>query len=84
MGEPNRGPDGVSLTVRCPSPDGRPTAANDWPVDHPSSSGGRWTRTGDPKACTVTAHPSIAIGLPGTPSYYHGFLQDGVLTDHIG
>jgi hypothetical protein len=75
-----RNPDGIVLTVRCP-PEGM---FNDWMVDHEASSGGYWARTGDPRQCNVTATPSIAIGIPGTPGYYHGFLQNGVLTDHIG
>lgn len=74
-----RGPDGIALVVRCPNSD-----YNEWGVDMPSSSGGRWTRSGDPRAANVTASPSIAIGEPSKPGYYHGFLQAGVLTDHLG
>jgi hypothetical protein len=79
-----RGADGISLIVRCPRPDGSPGPAWDWCVDMPSSTGGRWTRSGDPRAANVTASPSIAIGDPGEPGHYHGFLQSGVLTDHLG
>ena len=65
-------------------PDGSPGTPHDWPVDAPSSGGGHWTRSGDPRACNITASPSIAIGEPGKPGFYHGFLRAGVLTDHIG
>lgn len=75
----DRYPDGIVFTVRCP-----PLGAwNDWIVDHEASSGGFWTRTGDPRECNVTASPSIAIGMPGTNGYYHGFLQNGKLTDPL-
>jgi hypothetical protein len=84
MGDSWRGPDGIHLTVRCPRPDGSEGSPHDWPVDGPSNSGGRWTRSGDPQACNVTASPSIAIGDPNKPGYYHGFLQNGTLTDHLG
>jgi hypothetical protein len=84
MGDGFRGPDGICLTVRCPRPDGSPGSPHDWPVDGPSRTGGRWTRTGDPRQCQVTAAPSIAIGDPGQPGYYHGFLQNGTLTEHMG
>lgn len=84
MGDIWRGPDGVHLAVRCPRPDGTPGTPHDWPVDAPASGGGRWTRTGDPRACNVTANPSIAIGDPAQPGFYHGWLRDGALTDHIG
>lgn len=79
------GPDGICLMVRCPRGDGTPGWMNDWPVDLPPSGGGApWERTGDPRRANVTANPSIAIGLPEQPGYYHGWLQGGVLTDHIG
>lgn len=79
------GPDGICLTVRCPRGDGSPGMMLDWPVDWPSSgSGTPWARSGNPRKANVTASPSIAIGIPGTPGFYHGFLQDGVLTDHLG
>lgn len=79
------GPDGICLTVRCPRGDGTPGWLNDWMVDSPPSGGGTpWSRTGDPRQANVTASPSIAIGIPGTPGYYHGFLQNGLLTNHLG
>lgn len=53
MGDVWRGPDGIHLTVRCPRPDGSPGIPRDWPVDAPSSTGGHWTRTGDPRASNV-------------------------------
>ena len=81
---PRVGPDGIRLMVRCPRGDGTPGMCQDWPVDEPSSSGGFWTRTGDPRQANVTASPSIAIGAAGAPGYYHGHLQGGVLTEHIG
>lgn len=46
-----------------------------WIIDSEASSGGRWTRTGTPPLLTVM--PSIL-----TPRY-HGFLQNGVLTDSL-
>jgi hypothetical protein len=82
----SKGPDGIALVCVCP-PLG---ARNDWHVDDPARpSDKRWTRTGDPTSSppTVTAHPSIAIGLTVVdgawahqgPTYYHGHLRDGVL-----
>lgn len=80
-----KGPDGISLLVRCPRPDGTPGTPHDWIADGPATGGGRWTRTGDPRQpATLTITPSIACGHPGTPGYYHGFLRAGVLTDHAG
>lgn len=83
MSEHWRGPDGRHLTVRCPNMDGSP-GGHDWPVDGPSSRGGRWTRTGDPTRGEVHVNPSIAIGRPEDPRYYHGWLHGGVLSDHLG
>jgi hypothetical protein len=61
------GPDGKCLYVVTPG--------GHWPVDHPSSDNGPgWTRTGEPP--NVTASPSINF-----VGRYHGFLQNGVLTD---
>jgi hypothetical protein len=81
-----KGSDGIGLTVRCPRPDSSPGSGNDWIVDAPSTgTGGRWARTGDPRQPeSLTVSPSIAIGVSGTPGFYHGFLQAGVLTDHLG
>lgn len=72
-----RGPDGLHLNVRLP-------CGHDWPVDGPASSGGRWERTGEVPAVSVT--PSIACGAAPP---YHGFLGSsgqppGWLSDHIG
>lgn len=81
-----RGPDGIGLICRCPDParPGEPRA-HDWIVDGPSAGGGRWTRTGDPRdPPSLTVSPSIAAGDPAQPGFYHGFLQGGQLTDHIG
>lgn len=61
-------PDGRALTVHLPD-------GSDWCIDGPTSSGGRWLRTGEPPK--VTASPSILT--PG----YHGWLRDGVLSDPI-
>lgn len=66
-----RGPDGFALAVSLPPGGG----LDYWLVDGPSSSGGRWTRTG--KVPKVTVTPSIL-----TPTY-HGHLQGGVLTDPL-
>jgi hypothetical protein len=66
------GPDGIALIAVCP--DGRP-----WQVDGEASSGGHWTRTGDPRnPPTLTVSPSIQTGT------YHGFLQAGRFTDDLG
>lgn len=46
-----------------------------WIIEQPSQSGGHWTRTGEPP--DFTCSPSIL-----TPRY-HGFLQNGVLTDDL-
>ncbi len=78
-----KGPDGIALMVRCPRPDGTPGMDHDWPVDEPSSTGGFWTRSGDPRQANVSVTPSIAIGTPGTAGYYHGHLSNGVLADHL-
>lgn len=68
------GPDGLALSVVLP-----PAAPfNYWHIDGPSTSGGRWSRSGTPPLVTVT--PSIA-----TP-WYHGYLgrdEPGVLTDPL-
>jgi hypothetical protein len=69
---PGKGPDGHCLAVKLPN-------GTDWLVDAPSSSGGNWTRTGEPP--NVTAQPSIGSGDPADPNYYHGFLRDGKLVD---
>lgn len=84
MLSPDRPKDGVVLSVLCPFMTGEP-GGWDWSPDMQASSGGYWTRTGDPRRPkTLTVNPSIAIGPPGTPRYYHGFLRAGVLTDHVG
>lgn len=85
---PDKPQDGIVLLVRCPYMDDRSPerGGQDWCVDAPSTgSGGFWTRVGDPRQPeTLTVTPSIAIGLAGQPGFYHGFLRDGVLTDHLG
>ena len=80
-----RGADGISLMVRCPRNDRDDTkTGSDWPVDMPSTnSGGRWSRSGDPRKANVTASPSISIGEPGKPGSYHGWLQGGVLSEPL-
>lgn len=67
------GPDGNSISVTLPPKGGEYSV---WCIDGPSSSGGRWTRTGTPPNLTVS--PSILTGS------YHGFLQNGMLTDSLG
>lgn len=76
------GADGISLMVRCPRNDlNDELPGSDWPVDMPSTnSGGRWTRSGDPRLARVTASPSISIGVPGRPGSYHGWLHNGELS----
>lgn len=69
------GPDGRSLSVALPPDEGPDRMNHIWHVDGPSSSGGRWTRTGEPPVLTVT--PSILTHR------YHGFLTSGVLTDSL-
>jgi hypothetical protein len=69
LGDWAKGPDGLHLSVVLP-PDN-----HIWHVDGPSTSGGRWSRSGTPP--DITATPSIL-----TPKY-HGFLQGGVLTDSL-
>lgn len=68
------GPDGRSLSVSLP-PQVEDMMANIWHIDGESSSGGRWTRTGEPPELTVS--PSILTNR------YHGFLHNGVLTDSL-
>jgi hypothetical protein len=69
-------------TWRDSRPAGEPV---DWMVDAPSTSGGHWHRDGDPRdPPSLTVSPSIAAGEPGTPGYYHGHLQAGQLTGHLG
>lgn len=83
---PDRPKDGIVLGVHCPRLD-REGETSMWVVDQPSTrSGGYWTRTPVDKTniTTLTVNPSIAINPPGSPSYYHGFLHNGVLTDHLG
>jgi hypothetical protein len=76
---PAKPDDGLWLVVRCPFGLG-----NDWQVDNAASGGGFWTRTGDPRRpSTLSVSPSIAIGHPGDPAYYHGFLQSGHLTRSV-
>lgn len=66
--DPWRGPDGRSLMVRLPS-------GEDWLIDGPSATGGRWSRHGEPPRLTVV--PSIRS------QRYHGFLTDGVFTEDM-
>lgn len=79
---PQKGPDGIALVVVLP-PKVEDSRGHWWHVDGPSRNNGvpgpGWTRTGDPRATppTVTATPSILTGA------YHGFLQNGVLTDDL-
>lgn len=66
------GPDGICLVAVCPN-------GMAWEVDGPATGGGGWTRTGDPrKPETLSVTPSIVAGD------YHGYLQAGVFTAHIG
>lgn len=77
------GPDGIALVAICPN-------GSAWEVDGPSrdgngNTGPGWTRTGDPRnPPTLTVQPSIIAGKPGAPDTYHGFLQAGRFTAHIG
>lgn len=72
-----RGPDGLSLSVVLP-PLKLPYQPTVWHIDGPA--GGQdnapaWTRQGTPP--NITASPSILTGD------YHGFLQNGALTDSL-
>lgn len=63
------GNDGRCLYVKLPD-------GSDWCVDGPAANSDTgWQRTGEPPR--ITATPSIDSGG------YHGFLQNGVLTDDI-
>lgn len=67
------GSDGIALVAVCP--DGSP-----WQVDGEASGSGHWSRTGDPRVPeTLTVTPSINV-----VGSYHGFLQNGWFTEHIG
>jgi hypothetical protein len=67
----HRGPDGKSLFCKLP-------CGTAWCIDyHPKVPGG-WKRDGVPPL--VTASPSI---LTGGSTGYHGFLQNGILTDDL-
>lgn len=81
--------DGICLGVVLP-PGPNPPPIWDartrvWTADGPASTGGYWTRTGDPRnPPSLSYTPSIAFGVPGSQGYYHGFLTAGALTDHVG
>jgi hypothetical protein len=62
------GPDGRCYTMALPG-------HGEWTIDGPSSNGPGWQRSGIAPNFTVT--PSIAS------KNYHGFLQNGVLTDDL-
>lgn len=64
--------DDLDVTAVCPD-------GTHWHIDHRASSGGYWTRTGDPRDPeSLTVSPSIQTGA------YHGFLQSGRFTDDLG
>lgn len=66
------GADGIALGAVCPN-------GLLWEVDGPATGGGRWTRRGDPRVPeTLSVSPSIIAGN------YHGFLQAGRFTGHVG
>lgn len=62
------GDDGRCLMVVLPD-------KTEWVIDGPATNGAGWTRSGEPPR--ITARPSI--GSPG----YHGWLNDGVLSDDL-
>ena len=77
-------PDGIHLMVLLPN-------GHTWHVDSQASNCTRpgephfcWIRTGDPRACHVTAGKDGDTCAAGAGSIlagdYHGFLRDGVLT----
>lgn len=67
------------------------TPGGDWYIDRQSSSGGRWTRTGEPPC--ITARPSILFGSvewadedgkihrPTNQRPYHAWLNGGWLEE---
>lgn len=70
------GPDGLSLQVKLP-----PGGPHDWwNIDGPSYNNGvqgpGWTRTGI--VPNITVNPSIDY-----PGHYHGWLQNGALSDPL-
>lgn len=77
MSDRYKGPDGLHLIVKTPG--------GDWPVDGPSSGGGKWTREG--KVPNITAKPSILFPPTTTTDGrvlekgYHGFLTNGFLEE---
>lgn len=83
---PQKGPDGLSLTVVLPN-------GHAWHVDHRASNCGSpdddvhrcWVRHGDPRTEPVTVdkngHTCTAGGGSIQTDGYHGFLQNGQLTD---
>lgn len=62
------GDDGRCLVVVLPD-------KTPWVIDGPATNGAGWTRSGEPPG--ITARPSIA-----SPNY-HGWLNDGVLSDDL-
>lgn len=80
------GQDGIHLACILPTPFSEGCGVLDaWFVDGPSSSGGKWTRTGSPHDIpNLSVTPSILAGEPGHPRFYHSYLTNGVLGDHIG
>jgi len=71
---PWAGPDGRSLVMRLPG-------NGEWTIDGPSSTGGGWTRTGEPP--TITARPSILSHGSSARQGYHGWLDAGILSDDL-
>lgn len=82
-----RGADGIHLACVLPRPfsdEGR-GVMDAWFIDGPSSSGGRWTRTGGPHDIpNLSVSPSILSGQAGSERFYHSYLTNGALGDHIG
>lgn len=82
------GPDGINLVVRVPG-------GHDWHVDSQAANCGWsgqphrcWVRTGNPrKPETLDVRQGACPTGAGSISVrngYHGFLHNGVLTDHLG
>ncbi len=76
----NRNQPGWPLAVRLPAVLGKVTGV-DWYVDGHSLHGSGWNRTGD--FTNMTASPSICVPapVPGQRARYHGWLQNGILTE---
>jgi hypothetical protein len=49
--------------------------------DNPNPTREGWTVTGSIEDGSLSVSPSLVLGSPGHASYYHGFINQGVLSD---